>query len=537
MRPAVQVRSARVVLLAAALAVPACASSGPAKPAATPGSVDVQYEGGAPASAAKPTIGLEFWAGRKDSITAPPPPKPEELALPKVERFSLKNGLEVIVVPRKELPIATFSLSIEAGGYDESHDVLGVSDFVAAMLRRGTKTRSADDISRSIDFVGGSLDARATNDATTASCAALSKDAPLCMDLLADIVLRPSFPEAEMAEVRDQMLAGIAARFDSPHELSMAHFSNLLFGEKNPEGWVLTAEDVNRLTRSQLETFWRTFYRPNRAILAVAGDVDISRLRAAIEKAFGGWARAKVPARPGWTVPPVTGTRILLVDREDLTQATMVLGHQGIKHADPRWYAATLANYVLGGSDFSSRLMIEVRSKLGLTYGIGSSFGASLYEGAFRVTASTKNGTAWQALLATVNQIRDMKTGGPTTSELDKAKGFYAGSYPFKLQTAGGVASALVSAEQHGLHAAYVRELPVRLAAVDQPKAATVAGELLHPDTLLVVIVGKASAIEPQIADKGIAYERINFKAPISSAARAAAKAKQPAPAPAPAAK
>ena len=94
----------------------------------------------------------------------------------------------------------------------------------------------------------------------------------------------------------------------------------------------------------------------------------------------------------------MTGTRILLVDRQDLTQATMVLGHQGIKHADPRWYAATLVNYVLGGSDFSSRLMIEVRSKRGLTYGIGSSFGASLYEGAFRVIASTKNETAWEAL-------------------------------------------------------------------------------------------------------------------------------------------
>jgi zinc protease len=231
-------------------------------------------------------------------------------------------------------------------------------------------------------------------------------------------------------------------------------------------------------------------------------------------------------------VPRPDGTRILLVDRADLTQATMVLGHQGIKHADPRWYAATLVNYVLGGSDFSSRLMKEVRAKRGLTYGIGSSFGASLYEGAFRVTASTKNEATWEALLATVNEIRAMKAEGPTTPELDKAKGFYAGSYPFKLQTAGGVASALVIAEQHGLRAVYVRELPLRLAAVDQPKAKTVAGELLHPDTLIVVIVGKAAVIQQQIADKGIAYEVVNFKDPISAAARAA-KLKPPAPAPA----
>ena len=117
------------------------------------------------------------------------------------------------------------------------------------------------------------------------------------------------------------------------------------------------------------------------------------------------------------------------------------MGHAGIRHADPRWYAATLINYVLGGSDFSSRLMTEVRVKRGLTYGIGSSFGTSLYQGAFRVSAATKNQSVWDALLASVDEIRRMQAEGPTPAELDKAKGYYAGSYPFSLQTAAGIAS------------------------------------------------------------------------------------------------
>ena len=308
--------------------------------------------------------------------------------------------------------------------------------------------------------MGGSLDARATNEGTTASCAALSKDAPLCLDLLADIVLRPSFPEDEMAEVRDQMLAKIAARFDSPHELAMAHFDNLLFGEKNPEGWVLTAEDVKqdhpRAAGDVLEDVLppeprhpRGRGRRRRREAARRHRQGVRRLgarrgpgAAGLDGAPGD-GDAHPAGRPRGSDPGDDGAR-----------------PQGIKHADPRWYAATLVNYVLGGSDFSSRLMIEVRSKRGLTYGIGSSFGASLYQGAFRVTASTKNETAWEALLATVNEIRRMKTDGPTTGELDKAKGYYAGSYPFKLQTAAGVAQALVAAELHGLGAAYVRELP-----------------------------------------------------------------------------
>jgi zinc protease len=470
----------------------------------------------------------DFWAGRKDLVQAPAPPKPAALALPPVQRFTLANGLEVLVVGRKDLPIASFGIAVAAGGYDETRDDLGVSDFVAAMLRRGTKTRSADDISRAIDAVGGALDAQASNEGTTAVCSALAKDAKLCLDLLADMLLHPSFPEGEMPEVRDQMLAAVASRTDSPYELASAHFDNLLFGEKHPEGWVLTAEDVRKITRARLEAFWRANYRPNRAILTVAGDVDVAHVRAAVEKAFGSWARGAAPARPGWTIPKADKTRVLLVDRPDLTQATIVVGHPGLRHADPRWYAATLVNYVLGGSDFSSRLMTEVRAKRGLTYGISSSFGASLYEGAFHVVASTKNESVWEALLATEDEIRRMKTDGPTAAELDKAKGYYAGSYPFNLQTAGGIAAALVSAQLHGLGDGYVRELPLRLAAVDAAAARAAARELLSPDTLLIVIVGKGDVIAPQLTKSGVVFERVGFKDPVSATARAAAAKSRP---------
>ncbi|HXU62587.1 MAG TPA: pitrilysin family protein [Polyangia bacterium] len=496
-----------------------CASA-PPKPPAPGGSIEVQYESKAPA--APPGGAAAFWANRQDLIQAPAPPKPEALALPKIDRFTLPNGLQVIVVARKDLPVASFGLAVRAGGYDETRQTLGVSDFVAAMLRKGTKRRSADEISHAIDFVGGTLDAQATNEATTVACSVLAKDGALCLDLLSDVLLHPSFPDKELADVRDQMLAAIASRFDSPGELASAHFDNQLFGENHPNGWILTAEDVKKIDRAALLKFWQTFYKPSRAILAVAGDVDAGKLRAQIEKSFRGWARGEAPPRPEWKIPPVTGTRMLLVDKPDLTQSTFMLGHAGIRHADPRWYAVTLMNYVLGGSDFSSRLMTEVRSKRGLTYGIGSSFGSSLYEGAFRVSAATKNESTWDALLASVNEIRRMQADGPSDPELDKAKGYYAGSYPFSLQTAAGIAVALVGAEEHGLGDAYVRELPLRLAAVDQAQAKAAAHDFLHPDNLIVVIVGKGDVIEPALAGSGVAYQRINYKDPISVGARAA---------------
>jgi zinc protease len=534
-------RRARVLWLALAMA-PLAACAGTGKPPGSVSSIDVEYEDNA--AAAKPKAGasaegLAYWQGRQNLLKAPAPPQAAALALPKVERWTLKNGLQVIVVPRKDLPVVSFGVAIKAGGYDEDKaTTMGVSDFTAAMLRKGTdgkgtskKKRSADDISNAIDFVGGSLDAGAGLESSSASCSVLAKDTHVCLDLLSDILLHPAFPESEMAEVRDQMMAGLAARFDSPYELGQAHFDNQLYGEKNPHGWVLEEPDVQKITRDELITFWKAFYRPNNAILAIAGDVDPARLRGEIEKAFGKWEKADVPARPAFKMAALKSTRVIIIDKPDLTQTTILLGHRGLRHADPMWFAATLMNYVLGGSDFSSRLMTEVRSKRGLTYGISSSYGASLYDGAFQVVASTKNENVWQALLATVNQIRKMKSDGPTADELGKGKGYYAGSYPFELQTASNVASGIVGAELHGLGLDYVQNFALKMAAVEDNQAKEAAGTLLDPDNLLVVVVGKGDAIEPQIAPTGLRYERIPFKSPISRATRSHARgAAAPAP-------
>ncbi|HEX4406934.1 MAG TPA: pitrilysin family protein [Polyangia bacterium] len=512
------------------LGVGACAQT-PAKPPGSVASIDVAYEDNpdAPKAKKKPDAPeLAYWKDRKDLIQAPAPPQATALALPKVDRWTMKNGLEVVVVARKELPVVSFGIAIKAGGYDEDKaTTLGVSDFVAAMLRRGTdagaghKKRSADDISRAIDFVGGVLDGQAGLESSSVSCSVLSKDTNLCVDLLADVLQRPSFPDKEMPEVREQMLAALASRYDSPADLAQAHFDNLLFGEKNPAGWVLAPEDVQKITRDALVTFWTTYYRPNNAVLAIAGDVDPARLRVALEKAFGKWQKADVPARPPFKMAALKATRVLIVDKPDLTQSTILLGHRGLKHADPMWFPATLMNYVLGGSDFSSRLMTEVRSKRGLTYGISSSYGATLYDGAFEVSASTKNESVWEALVATVNQIRKMKNEGPTAAELAKGKGYYAGSYPFELETAAGVAGAIVGAELHGLGLDYVTQFAVRMAAVDEAQAKEAAGTLLDPDNVVVVVVGKGAVVEPQLAPTGLRVERIDFKAPISRAARA----------------
>jgi zinc protease len=465
---------------------------------------------------------IAFWTGRADLIQPPPPPEPVALVLPRVDRWRLGNGLQIVAVPRPGLPIVSFSVAIRAGGYDEDKGrTLGTADFVAAMLRKGTRKRTSDQIADAIDGVGGALNAGAGMESSALDCSVLAQQAALCLDLLAEMLLQPTFPGSEMAEIRDQSLAALAARNDDPHLLAAEHFNNLFYGEEHPDGWVLTDDRVRAIQRVTLWDFWNTYYRPNNATLAVAGDFDVTKMRAAIARAFGRWKPAPIPRRPVFEIPRSTGTRVLLVDKPDLTQTTLMFGHPGAKHDDPDWYALTLMNYVLGGSDFSSRLMTEIRSKRGLTYGIGSSFGGTLYQSAFRISASTRNETASEALMVTVDELRRMKMSGPTADELAKAKGYYAGSIPFELESAAGLAHGIVAAELHGLGLSYVRDLPVRLAAVDLAAARAAARDRLDPDDLSVVMVGRASVIEPQIRAAGLTLERIDYRAPISSAARA----------------
>jgi zinc protease len=462
-----------------------------------------------------------YWQGRKDLIQPPPPPAPKELALPAIERWKLRNGLDVIVVPRSELPVATFGVAIKAGAYDEQRSSMGLASFTAEMLRKGTASRSADDIAEAIDSVGGSLETGAGSESSRVDCTVLAKDSALCLDLIADLLLHPTFPEDEMGEIRDQMLGGIRQRYDDPGSLAQAHFENLVFGDQHPDGWALMPDDVQRIKRADLQRFWKTYYRPGNALLVAAGDVDARKLRAELDKRLARWPAGGVPARPAFVLPERKGTRFLLVDKPDLTQATLAFGHRGIRHADPAWYDVTMMNYVLGGSDFSSRLMIEVRAKRGLTYNIRSSFGASLSQGVFEVTAATRNEMAWPALLASVEEIRKMKASGPTEEELAKARGFFAGSHPFQLQSAASVASNILGAELHGLGVAYVKQLAVRLARVDVARARAAAEEYLHPEDQVVVIVGQGTVVGPQLEKAKMKFERINYRDPISYGERA----------------
>ncbi|MEZ4365436.1 MAG: pitrilysin family protein [Kofleriaceae bacterium] len=457
------------------------------------------------------------WAGRTDLLVAPAPPPPSKLELPPVERFTLPNGLEVLVVASAELPTVTMQLAIRAGRDREPLARLGVAELTADLLVKGTSKRSALQIAEAVDFVGATLSADATFEATMVACSVLAKDLSTCLTLLPDVVMRPTFPEVELRRAQRQEIAGLRARFDNAGALAADHVQHLLWGDDHVRGWILDESDVAARTRDDLVAWHKAYYAPNNALLTVAGAVDVKALKASLTKAFGGWKQRDVAPAPRYADPAVSGIKVRLVDMPGQTQTQIRIGQLGLRHDDPRFFDALVWNYVLGGGAFSSRLMEVVRAEGGKTYGASSSFDRNAERGAFVAATFTRNAEAVATTKLVSAEITKMAATGPTATEVADAIANLAGSHAMRFESARDVANALLLAELHDFGIEYLENFGVRLAMVDAASAAAAAAELLRPRDQVIVLVGDARALEPQLSAAGWRYQKVSFAAPIGA--------------------
>lgn len=454
------------------------------------------------------------WAGRADLIAAPPARPPAAIKLPPVERWTLANGLQVVVVKDSRLPTVSMQLAIEAGHAEEPLARLGVSELTANVLPKGTKKKTALQIAKAIDFVGGSITADASYETTWITCSVLSKDARTCLELLPEIATQPSFPADEVTKAKQGLLAEISRRLDDTGALASAQLQNLLWGDDHVRGWVTSPAWVNQLTAADLAAWHKTWFVPNNAVLAVAGDVDVARLKADLARAFGGWKKGVVPPRPRY-VEPAPAAKVRLVDKPGLTQTQIRIGQLGIAHDDPRYFPTVVWNDVLGSGDFGSRLMKVVRSAGGKTYGASSSFDRYGERGALVASTFTRTEETVATLRLVEGELAKMAADGPTAEEVAAAIAHVAGSYSLHMTGAPDLARALVTADLHGLAQAYVTDYPVLVAGVSRDDAAEAARDVLTPDALAVVLVGDGAKLAPALDAAGIAYQRVRFDAPI----------------------
>ena len=503
----------RLMLLSVMLLAACPAKPKPAPIPTLPGDGDQNVA--KPPTAVKPTMN-DPWAGRTDLIAPPAPKPPAAIELPAMDSFKLANGLQVFVIKNDRLPVASMQLAIKAGRMHEPRARLGVAEFTADMIVKGTKRRSAIAIAKTIDFVGGTIAADSTFEATLLQCSVLARNLKTCLDLVPEMITQPAFPEDELQKVREKMLGIVRQRLDDAGQLASAHVQNLLWGPEHVRGWIPNEQSVAAIRRDDLVAWHKAWFVPGNAMLVVTGDVDPKRLKLDLQRAFGGWRKAPVPPTPQYKEVGLSGSRVRLVDKPGQTQTHIRIAQFGIKHEDPRFFDTLVWNYALGGGGFSSRLMKVVRVEGGKTYGASSSFDRNVDKGSFVAQTFTRNKEAVATTKLVLSEIAKMAKDGPNEAEVAAAVANIAGGYGMRFQAVADLGAALIGAELHGFGREYLSNFPVAVGKVDVESAKRAASEILDPRSYVIVMVGDAKDLEPQLKKEGWKYQKVSFTDPIT---------------------
>lgn len=405
-------------------------------------------------------------------------------------KITTANGITVVVLEQHFLPIVEIHALIKAGSAQDPPDKAGLANLTASLLDEGTSTRSSQALAEQIDFIGGSLEVKASEDFTTASARILTKDVALGFTLLADILLHPAFPKQEFDRVRSQILGELVSDNDDPGQVAMKAFNQLVFAN-HPYRWPVngTEETLSKMTLADVQSFYTREYLPNQTILTIVGDITIAQATALVRAHFGSWRTAPPPARSTKNPAVIKSKTVQLIEK-DLTQSTIMLGHGGISRKNPDFYAVTVMNYVLGAGGFSSRLMDAIRDKQGLAYGIMSHYDARAMPGSFWINLQTKTDTTNQAIASVVAEIKGLHESPVTDQELAEAKSFLIGNFPLRLDSTAKLASVLAQVEFFDLGFEYFSQYPKWIARVTKEDVQRVAKQYLNPQHYALVVVG-----------------------------------------------
>lgn len=441
-------------------------------------------------------------------IAGLPPLAPQvPVPTPRVTSAVLPNGLEVRVVPWPGVPLASARLVVRGGLSDDPPDRPGLARLLAAGLREGTTSRSGAELADLAQEAGGDLSAGAGPDSLTVAAFGLAARLPLLVDLVADVALRPGFPEDGVARVRHLAHEELETSESEPSFLAVRAFAREVYGGHPYATISPTAASIEAATPALLAAEASQRLRPERALLLVAGDVEPSHAIEAARRAFGGWS---APAGAPAPVAPPAGTpgprRILLLDRPLSVQTNLLVGNLGFPRTDPDAYALELAMTIYGGA-FTSRLVQNLREAKGYTYspGAGASWLAGC--GTVRSYAAVRTDVTGAALSEILYEMERMATTDPTDEEMERAFRRDAGAHAVSLQTAAGIADELARLWVLGLPPGEIGRMVPGLAGVTKGDVRRASRRVFGTGSARIVAVGDAAAIRADLGTFGVVVE------------------------------
>lgn len=426
----------------------------------------------------------------------PPPAMPR---LPPVQRHRLDNGLEVLLVERRELPVVDVQFVVRAGAYGDDAAHAGRAWLATDLLDQGTTTRSASQIADTAELLGASMHTRGSWDFCSAALHVLAPRLEPALELLADVVLRPTFPEHEVERKRAQRLAAILQDADDPRMLASHAFARAVYGATHPFGLPVggTRETIARLGRDEIVEFYRTRFTADQAYVLLVGDFAADHALALIDRLF----RAAGRADGGLDSGGAGGIHV--VHRAGAPQSELRIGLAGPHRGTVDYFALCVANTVLGGS-FTSRLNLRLREEKAYTYGAGSSFAFRAGGGPFVARTAVFTGATADAVQTVVAEMRRLGQEAVPDAELERARNYLVLGLPRTFETTGDIAEHVSDVALYGLPDDYYDRFAERVRAVTADDVTAVAQQWLRPAQLTIAIAGDAAAITTELESLGM---------------------------------
>ncbi len=430
---------------------------------------------------------------------------PPELKLPKLERATLSNGLNVILAERHNLPIVDFSMAVDAGYAADQFAAPGTAKLAATLAIDGTATRSALQITEQAALLGAVLRSSSNLDLSFVQLSALKGNLDPSLDLFADVILNPSFPDADFAREQKLQLDAIQQEQSEPMQMALRVLPGLLYGSGHAYGNPLsgsgTAASVQKITRQDLTKFHQTWFHPNHATLVIVGDTSLAEIMPKLEKRFAGWKPGEAPSKNLATVPEALKVSVYLMDKPGAGQSVISAASVALPANTPEELAIQAMNDDLGGS-FSSRLNMNLREDKHWSYGVRSSLAGARAQRTFRVTAPVETDKTKEAMVEVNKEIRELLGGRPVTAdELAHIQNNETLRLPGSRETLNEVSVSITDLLRFGWPDDYYDTMSAKILALKTMDLDAAAKEVIHPDHLVWLVVGDMSKVEAGIRE------------------------------------
>jgi predicted Zn-dependent peptidase len=448
------------------------------------------------------------------AIAAETPPL--RVAVPPFERVVLDNGLTLLLMERREIPLIGFQALLRGGALADPQGKEGAASQLALLLEKGAADRDAFAFADAIAAVGGNWSTEGGLEAIAIAGDFLARDQELMIELLADLLQRPRLEPAEFEKLREREIELIRAAKDADLSgLLPIYGAAAIFGEHAYARAVGGSErSLEGLTHDDVIDYYRQHVGADRLILAITGDFDSAALRRQITEAFGEWGRARAPAPQVQAPARIAGRKVLLVDAPSSVQTYFSIGNVGVSRKYPERATLDVVNTLFGGR-FTSMLNSELRIRTGLTYGVRSQLARPTQPGAWQISSFTRTDATEQAVDLALDVFAKLKSGAVDATALESGKTYVIGQFPTQLETAAQWAGQLAQLEFYALDRSYVEEYGPALGAVTLDSAARVTADVYPAsDDLVFVFVGDASAIRNVVKKYGPVTE-MKLSAPV----------------------